>query len=104
MWLILHRRRSRTYRTVKNFGGQKVLRKGLLQCIGGKNFGEKHVSFPCNQLEISAALPFRQVSNASQMKRISVFPGIILEISIDALIACCLWWDGYLKVNSLWKP
>ena len=33
------------------------------------------------------------------MKRISVFPGIVLEISIDALIACCLWWDGYLKVN-----
>ena len=29
------------YRTVKNFGGQKVWRKGLLQCIGGKNFGEK---------------------------------------------------------------
>ena len=33
------------------------------------------------------------------MKWISVFPGIVLEISIDALIACCLWWDGYLKVN-----
>ena len=32
------------------------------------------------------------------MKRIS---GIVLhvEISIDALIACCLWWDGYLKVD-----
>ena len=30
-----------TYRTVKNFGGQKVWRKGLLQGIGGKNFGEK---------------------------------------------------------------
>ena len=29
------------YRTVKNFGGQKVWRKGLLQGIGGKNFGEK---------------------------------------------------------------
>ena len=35
---------------------------------------------------------------------ISVFPGIVLEISIDAVIACCLWWDGYLKVYSLWKP
>ena len=31
------------YRTVKNFGGQKVWRKGLLQGIGGKNFGEKSV-------------------------------------------------------------
>ena len=31
------------YRTVKNFGGQKVWRKGLLQSIGGKNFGEKSV-------------------------------------------------------------
>ena len=31
------------------------------------------------------------------MKQISVFPGIVLEISIDALIASCLWWDGYLK-------
>ena len=30
--------------------------------------------------------------NASQMKWIS---GIVLEISIDAVIACCLWWDGY---------
>ena len=29
------------YHTVKNFGGQKVWRKGLLQGIGGKNFGEK---------------------------------------------------------------
>ena len=29
------------YHTVKNFGGQKVWRKGLLQRIGGKNFGEK---------------------------------------------------------------
>ena len=29
------------YRTVKNFGGQKVWQKGLLQGIGGKNFGEK---------------------------------------------------------------
>ena len=48
------------YRTVKNFGGQKVWQKGLLQGIGGKNFGEKPVSFPCDhQLEISAALPFR---------------------------------------------
>jgi len=28
------------YRTVKNFGGQKVWRKGLLQGIGEKNFGE----------------------------------------------------------------
>jgi len=28
------------YRTVKNFGGQKVWRKGLLQVIGEKNFGE----------------------------------------------------------------
>jgi len=27
-------------RTVKNFGGQKVWRKGLLQGIGEKNFGE----------------------------------------------------------------
>ena len=33
------------------------------------------------------------------MKRISTFPGIVLEISIDAVIACCLWWDGYLKVH-----
>ena len=31
------------YRTVKNFGGQKVWRKGLLQSIGGKNFGKKSV-------------------------------------------------------------
>ena len=30
-----------TYHTVKNFGSQKVWRKGLLQGIGGKNFGEK---------------------------------------------------------------
>jgi len=28
------------YRTVKNLGGQKVWRKGLLQGIGEKNFGE----------------------------------------------------------------
>ena len=33
------------YRTVKNFGGQKVWRKGLLQGIGEKNFGEKSVVF-----------------------------------------------------------
>ena len=51
-----------SYRTVKNFGGQKVWRKGQLQCIGGKNFGEKACVVPCNQLEISAALPFSQVS------------------------------------------
>ena len=49
-------------RTVKNFGGQKVWRKELLQDIGGKNFGEKACVVSCNQLEISAALPFRQVS------------------------------------------
>ena len=29
------------YHTVKDFSGQKVWRKGLLQCIGRKNFGEK---------------------------------------------------------------
>jgi len=28
------------YHIVKNFGGQKVWRKGLLQDIGEKNFGE----------------------------------------------------------------
>jgi len=28
------------YRIVKNFGGQKVWRKGLLEGIGEKNFGE----------------------------------------------------------------
>jgi len=28
------------YRTVKNFGGQKGWRKGLLQGIGEKNFGK----------------------------------------------------------------
>ena len=52
---------SNIYRTVKNFGGQKVWRNGLLQGIGGKNFGEiVYVSFPCNhQLEISAVLPFK---------------------------------------------
>ena len=49
------------YRTVKNFGGQKVWRKELLQGIGGKNFGEKARVVSCNQLEISATLPFRQV-------------------------------------------
>ena len=32
-----------SYRTVKNFGSQKVWRIGLLQGIGGKNFGEKSV-------------------------------------------------------------
>jgi len=32
--------KNETYRTVKNFGGQKVWRKGLLQGIGKKNFGE----------------------------------------------------------------
>ena len=35
------------YHTVKNFGGQKVWRKGLLQSIGGKNFGEKSVVSVC---------------------------------------------------------
>ena len=35
------------------------------------------------------------------LKQIPVFPGIVLEISIDAVIACCLLWDSYLKVNSL---
>ena len=50
------------YRIVKNFGGQKVWRKELLQDIGRKNFGEKACVVSCNQLEISAALPFRQVS------------------------------------------
>ena len=50
------------YRTVKNFGGQKVWRKELLQGIGGKNFGEKVCVISCNQLEIRAVLPFRQVS------------------------------------------
>ena len=84
------------YRTVKNFGGQKVWRKELLQSIGGKNFDEKECVVSCNQLEISAALPSRQVSKRItklMLKRISVFPGIVLEISIDAVIACCLWWD-----------
>ena len=38
------------------------------------------------------------------MKWISVSTGIVLEISIDAVIACCLRWNGYVKVNSLWKP
>ena len=33
------------YRTVKNFGGQKVWRKGILQGIGEKNFGEKVCRF-----------------------------------------------------------
>ena len=51
-----------SYRTVKSFGGQKVWRKELLQGIGGKNFSEKACFFSCNQLEISATLPFRQVS------------------------------------------
>ena len=55
------------YRTVKNFGSQKVWRKGLLQGIGGKNFGEKACVVLCNQLEISTTLPFRQVS-----KRITI--------------------------------
>ena len=90
------------YCTVKNFGSQKVWRKELLQGIGGKNFGKKACVVSCNQLEISAALPFRQVSQ--MLKRISVFPGMVLEISIDAVIARCLWWDGYRKVNLLWKP
>ena len=35
------------------------------------------------------------------MKWVSVFRGIFLEISIDALIACCLWWDGY-QYKSAW--
>ena len=50
------------YRTVINFGNQKVWRKELLQDIGGKNFGEKACVISCNQLEISAVLPFIQVS------------------------------------------
>ena len=45
------------YRTVKNFGGQNVWRKELLQGIG-----EKACVVSRNQLEISTALPFRQVS------------------------------------------
>ena len=50
------------YRTVKNFGGQKVWRKGHCKALAEKTLAKKHVSFPCNQLEISATLPFRQVS------------------------------------------
>ena len=38
---IKHRELVEQYRTVKNFGGQKVWRKGLLQGIGEKNFSEK---------------------------------------------------------------
>ena len=51
-----------SYRSVKNFDSQKVRRKELLQGIGGKNFGKKVCVVSCNQLEISIALPFRQVS------------------------------------------
>ena len=50
------------YCTVKYSGVQKVWQKELLQGIGEKNFGEKACVISCNQLEISAALPFRQVS------------------------------------------
>ena len=50
------------HHTVINFGGQKVWRKELLQDIGGKKFGEKACVISCNQLEISAVLPFIQVS------------------------------------------
>ena len=65
-----------TYRTVKNFGGQKVWRKELMQGIGGKNFGKKSCVVSCNQLEISAALPFRQVSKC-------ITNVIIIIISMD---------------------
>ena len=88
------------YRTVKNFGGQKVWRKELLQSIGGKNFGEKACVISCNQLEISAALPFRQVS-----KRIA---NVETDFSLSRNCHRCSdsvlpLVDGYLNVNSLWK-
>ena len=95
------------YHTVKTLAVKKFGERGYCNALAEKTLAKKHVSFSCNQLEISAALPFRQVSkpwiiysqNALQMKQISVFPGIILEINIDSLIAFCFWWDGYLKVN-----
>ena len=84
------------YRTVKNFGGQKVWRKELLQGIGGKNFGEKASVISCNQLEISAALPFRQVSNRIANVEMD-FRNCPRNISIDAVIASVLRLVGWLS-------
>ena len=54
-----------TYRTVKTLVVKKFGEKGYCNALAEKTLVKKHVSFDsflCNQLEISAALPFRQVS------------------------------------------
>jgi len=73
------------YWTVKNFGGQKVWRKGPLQGIGEKNFGEYWLASPIfyHRLTVKWCNSEYQWTK----KRTPYFPGFVL---CHVLIVCCL--------------